>query len=886
LFDPNKPHGGNSTLDDPNFIDNYFKNSRLHHIGAWVDEFTKIRPDLRKIKPRYSEADYAGGAQTVVLHIDMDCFFVSVGVRDKPELQGKPVAVSHASNYARGSPRKGIAKSGAEVSSCNYLARDKGVRATMRVGEAFRCCPDLTVIPYVFDQYMEVTKAIYGVFFSYSHRVECVSCDEAFVELPGHLDGVALANEIRARILTETKCPSSAGVGANKLTAKLATNRAKPDGCQALFMSDPEHVAYLDSLSVDKMHGIGRKSAQKLMQSEWQVTTVKEMKQLSVQDLHKVTGSKKERKKSASTSSADGSGTDQAQQWYDMIRGKDDSKLKLNPVRQSISVIISYGVRFTHWAQVAHFLDGVCAHIVQKMMRGRLRGRHIAMTVYQTLGVIDQKKKPDKKDHLGHGFCTRFSQSESLAKEDYVGYSARGKQGGDGRQNPTFALFLDKCVRLYKTTNVHATQCRGIEIRVSNMLGEHEVVPRRQMDLRKHFPAASDSTGSAPYEHKSSKNNSSGSGSGKHSSSSSSFMSSSSVGGDGGTFQHYSHLAFEDLDASMIAALPEELRRELAQHYMSQRNKQKAGRSPKGKKKRKKPGSNPVSRENSLDSFAGFHKVKKKKSVEGGEGAASLDTGRGESKGLEMGAQGREDEGFRFPFDVSMFNSLSPETRKEQMRRWSDSFFTPDGFAMSNSQYSAAQSSALSSSSAHIHAHSDAQMDTITSSQIDQTVLNELPLHMRQQVKLRARANDDSRRGAGKTQATLDGYVVSRAMQMSSDDESSSGSGSSSDEEECDQLRFTGKEAMQDLHREFGQWLAAIGVPMRRHTDYLCLIIKAQVRARNLDLVVALLRRLRRFALQQREDSGKQKQWETFLEQIMAETQRVTASHYGRHLTI
>lgn len=227
---------GHSSSEDPNFIQNYFKvrmitafavchkriprtflqYSRLHFIGTWRNRYAGRGP---------SSASSCGpeplteGSRTI-LHLDMDCFFVSVAVRNRADLVGKPIAVSH-SDSSRGT---------AEISSANYEARKYGVRAGMFMREAKVLCPSLAVVDYDFEGYEEVAERVVSILFSHSAVVQVLSCDEALLDISGLGDAEGMAQEIRSEILQSTGCPASAGIGPNPLLARLATRRAKPNG--------------------------------------------------------------------------------------------------------------------------------------------------------------------------------------------------------------------------------------------------------------------------------------------------------------------------------------------------------------------------------------------------------------------------------------------------------------------------------------------------------------------------------------------------------------------------------------------------------------------------------------------------------------------------------
>src|SRR5215218_11376889 len=118
-----------------------------------------------------------------VIHIDMDAFFASVEQRDDPELRGKPVAVG-------GSSERGV------VAAASYEARRFGVRSAMASVTAKRKCPALVFVKPRFDVYKEVSLQIRGIFFEYTHLVEPLSLDEAYLDVTENLKGLAYAKQV------------------------------------------------------------------------------------------------------------------------------------------------------------------------------------------------------------------------------------------------------------------------------------------------------------------------------------------------------------------------------------------------------------------------------------------------------------------------------------------------------------------------------------------------------------------------------------------------------------------------------------------------------------------------------------------------------------------
>lgn len=274
---PPMPNGSRDALSSKNseFIAEFYSHSRLHHIATmgatFKDYVNELRdrnngnfPGLVKLKELrdtrlngsmsdsqvcfdIEAADLQEGNKAVVsqhsfiMHIDMDCFFVSVGLRDKPELKGSPVAVTHAKGNKNKDEEHG---SLSEVASCSYEARKSGVKNGMFLGEALKICPNLKTIPYDFDGYTEVSYALYDTVASYTLDIEAVSCDEMYADCTeilreSYLTPMEFASVIRQEIKNKTGCPVSTGFGNNKLLARLATKKAKPNG---QFFIQQEHI--------------------------------------------------------------------------------------------------------------------------------------------------------------------------------------------------------------------------------------------------------------------------------------------------------------------------------------------------------------------------------------------------------------------------------------------------------------------------------------------------------------------------------------------------------------------------------------------------------------------------------------------------------------------
>jgi DNA polymerase-4 len=186
--------------------------------------------------------------ERVILHIDMDAFFIAVEQRDNPSLRGKPAAVC-------GSLSRSV------VTSATYEARPFGIRAGMPVQEAKRRCPQLILVEGDHSKYTETAARIFSILKDYTPLVEVASIDEAYLDITQSLllfkTSRHLAQGIKDRILEKEQLTCSIGVAPNKLLAKLGSRLQKPDGLVILEKEKVEEI--LKELPVGRLHGIGPK---------------------------------------------------------------------------------------------------------------------------------------------------------------------------------------------------------------------------------------------------------------------------------------------------------------------------------------------------------------------------------------------------------------------------------------------------------------------------------------------------------------------------------------------------------------------------------------------------------------------------------------------------
>ncbi|WP_115306380.1 DNA polymerase IV [Pasteurella testudinis] len=189
-----------------------------------------------------------------IIHIDMDCFFAAVEMRQDPSLQGKPVAVG------------GAAASRGVLSTCNYEARKFGLHSAMPTALALKKCPHLILLPGNMTLYKQVSEQVHDIFQRYTELIEPLSLDEAYLDVSDcqACNGSAtwIASEIRQAIFDELQLTASAGIAPLKFLAKIASDLNKPNG---QFVLTPEQVdEFVLKLPLKKIPGVGPVTAQKL----------------------------------------------------------------------------------------------------------------------------------------------------------------------------------------------------------------------------------------------------------------------------------------------------------------------------------------------------------------------------------------------------------------------------------------------------------------------------------------------------------------------------------------------------------------------------------------------------------------------------------------------
>jgi len=284
-----------------------------------------------------------------IIHIDMDAFFASVEQLDNPELRGKPVAVG-------GGAERGV------VAAASYEARKFGVYSAMSGALAKKKCPQLIFVKPRFERYKEISQKIRAIFQDYTHLVEPLSLDEAYLDVTknkkGNPSASLIAKEIRKRIADELHLNASAGISINKFVAKVASDINKPNGQKTI---PPEDVlTFLEKLPIEKFYGIGKITTSKMYNLG--IFNGKNLKEKNIDFLTQYFG------KSGS-------------HYYNIVRGIQNSAVKPNRIRKSVAAEHTFGKNLTSEIFMLEKLDKISVELEQRLIRSKVSGKTITLKI-------------------------------------------------------------------------------------------------------------------------------------------------------------------------------------------------------------------------------------------------------------------------------------------------------------------------------------------------------------------------------------------------------------------------------------------------------------------------------------------------------------------------
>ncbi|KAK2050140.1 impB/mucB/samB family protein [Colletotrichum somersetense] len=400
-----------SSTANPDFLKQFYSESRLHHLSTWKAELKSRMQDLAKAKGPSPKANKRKpGSRRYIIHVDFDSFFCAVSLKKNPQYVDKPTVVAHSSGTA------------SEIASCNYVARKFGVKNGMWMKRALELCPDIKVLPYDFPAYEEASRLFYESILELGGVVQSVSIDEALVDITSIIlstagsDGTGvdegsiwreqekaeqIALQLRNTIKESTGCAVSVGIGGNILLAKVALRRAKPAG---QFQIKPEQVLdIIGELEVKDLPGVAYSLSGKL--EEIGVKFVNDLRQVTKERLSSTLGPKT------------------GQKLWEYARGIDRTEVGEQPPRKSVSAEVNWGIRFISQQEAEEFILNLCKELERRLLSEQVKGKQFTMKIMRR--ALDAPLDPPK--HLGHGKCDSFSKSilfgvathdaETIAKE-------------------------------------------------------------------------------------------------------------------------------------------------------------------------------------------------------------------------------------------------------------------------------------------------------------------------------------------------------------------------------------------------------------------------------------------------------------------------------------
>jgi DNA polymerase-4 len=308
-------------------------------------------PDLARFRAKHDAPDTSETPfQSCILHVDMDAFFVSVELLERPDLRGKPVVVG-------GRPdQRGV------VSAASYEARKFGIHSAMPLRTAGRLCPHAIFLDGHHEKYSEWSDRIASILAKFSPIVEMVSVDEAYLDLSGterlHGPPLAAADKLLRTITKQTALPCSGGLATTRLTAKVASDQGKPRGL--VWVAPGMEARFLAPLPIRKIPGIGEVTERALRALG--IETVEQLACHSQEKLEKIFG-----------------------QWgtalYRKARGGDAYEFLIDAEPKSISHNHTFGEDTADVAEMETMLSHLSQKACKRLREAGLSTRTLTLTI-------------------------------------------------------------------------------------------------------------------------------------------------------------------------------------------------------------------------------------------------------------------------------------------------------------------------------------------------------------------------------------------------------------------------------------------------------------------------------------------------------------------------
>ncbi|XP_067140610.1 DNA repair protein REV1 isoform X2 [Centruroides vittatus] len=520
---------------DHNFLSEFYNHSRLHHISTAKSDFQAYVAELRNDSNRsfpgfnYLKNEFQNREEVytinskIFMHIDMDCFFVSVSLLNHPHLKGKPVAVTHSRscfrppppgsnrqyeyNYYREKYKRDLKNLGdnhdlldavdefgstSEIASCNYEARKYGLKNGFFLGEAKKMCPELVTIPYDFEGYKRVSKLLYDIVASYTLDIQAVSCDEMFIDCNKVLEEtkatpLEFASILRKEIEDKTGCMASVGI---------ATKVAKPNG--QYMVDDDKKDEFMKKQLIKDLPGVGY-ALQKSLES-MNLKTCEDLQSIPLGKLQDTVGRKT------------------GLMLHEYSRGIDSREIKMDNERKSVSAEINYGMRFKELHEATNFLKELSEEIQNRLLKNEAKGKSVTLKL--KIRKDDAPKETSK--FMGHGVCNNITKTLQLANA-----------------TNNSVTISKACTVLLQNLKINPENIRGMGIQIGRLEKSSEKVTEKNQTLLSFINQGPSDNKSLPKCQNSNFDNS--------------------------TKDEY----LPEIDPDIFASLPEDLQKEITLHYKS-----------------------------------------------------------------------------------------------------------------------------------------------------------------------------------------------------------------------------------------------------------------------------------------------------------------------------
>ncbi|THH30823.1 hypothetical protein EUX98_g3369 [Antrodiella citrinella] len=487
----------------PDFIEGYYRNSRLHHLSTWKAELknlvaeaqeradsgatlggtggdgavvgvtggteedlavTKImkenmgadavsmrnaqlvmRSPSRKGKEKAERAVEVHNDETrIIMHCDFDSFFVSAGLVDRPHLKDKPVVVCHSQGTQGGQA------STSEIASASYEARKFGIKSGMSLQQARKLCPQVITIPYEFQRYKQFSLQFYTILMTHADDLQAVSVDEALIDVTGSV------RRIHTEISQSQNLSASPIDPAKQFAEAIRSQVRRATGCEV-------SIGIAHNIMLARVASRRAKPAGSFHILPADAQSI--LAPLDIDDLHGFgyAARQKAQEKLGATNLGelaqkskvvlcDALGKGTGETLFKAIRGIDERKLESDKPRKSVSCDINYGIRFENNEQAETFIYQLAEEVARRLQGIDMVGRALVLKIMKR----DPSAPVEAPKFMGHGLCETCTKQIQLV-------------ASGGRATNDYKVIGEHAWRLLKSFNFDPTELRGIGVQVHKL---------------------------------------------------------------------------------------------------------------------------------------------------------------------------------------------------------------------------------------------------------------------------------------------------------------------------------------------------------------------------------------------------------------------------------